>query len=146
MLKKFNFYLCCREFAILPKLDQNGNWIIVQRLADPRPSQYIFNDSLKLLFMSYDANLYTNGCSEGYILLVDMINTRLGHLTRLSINNLRKALEYVQEGIPLRLKGIYVVNAIWFMDKIIAIMRPFMKQKLFEMVNWFTIRDQYECD
>ncbi|XP_012054987.1 PREDICTED: clavesin-2-like [Atta cephalotes] len=133
------------EFAILPKLDQNGNWIIVQRLADPRPSQYIFNDSLKLLFMSYDANLYTNGCSEGYILLVDMANTRFGHLTRLSINSLRKALEYVQEGIPLRLKGIYVVNAIWFMDKIIAIMRPFMKQELFEMIRIYSddISDLY---
>ncbi|KAG5320565.1 CLVS2 protein, partial [Acromyrmex heyeri] len=134
-----------REFAILPKPDQNGNWIIVYRLMDPRPSQYIFNDSLKLLFMSYDANLYTNGCSEGYILLVDMAKIRFGHLSKLSINGLRKSLEYVQEGMPLRLKGIYVVNAIWFMDKIIALMRPFMKQELFEMIHIYSgdISDLY---
>ncbi|XP_018343399.1 PREDICTED: alpha-tocopherol transfer protein-like [Trachymyrmex septentrionalis] len=126
------------EFAILPKPDQNGNWIIVQRFMDPRPSQYIFNDNLKLLFMSYDANLYTNGCSEGCILLVDMAKTRFGHLTRLSINSLRKSIEYVQEGLPMRLKRIYVVNAPWFMDKVIALMRPFMKQELFEMIHIYS--------
>ncbi|KYN21598.1 PREDICTED: alpha-tocopherol transfer protein-like [Trachymyrmex cornetzi] len=133
------------EFAILPKPDQNGNWIIVYRLADPRPSQYIFNDSLKLLFMSYDVSLYTNGCSEGYILLVDMAKTQFGHLIKLSINSLRKSLEYVQEGMPLRLKAIYVVNAPWFMDKVIALMRPFMKQKLFEIIHIYSgdISDLY---
>ncbi|XP_018377311.1 PREDICTED: clavesin-2-like, partial [Trachymyrmex cornetzi] len=121
------------EFAILPKPDRNGNWIIINRLADPRPSQFIFNDSIKLLFMSYDASLYTNGCSEGYIILMDMAKMRLGHLTRLSMNTLRKSLEYVQGGVPLRLKGIYMVNATWLMDKVIALMRPFMKQEFFEI-------------
>lgn len=121
---------------MLPKLDQNGNQILFHRLADSRPSQYMFNDGIKLLLMSIDANLYTDGCSAGYIFLFDMTGVRLGHLTRLSINSIRMFFEYLQEGLPVRLKAIHVLNAVWFMDKFLALIRPFMKQELYEMVNW----------
>lgn len=120
---------------MLPKPDQNGNRILFHRLADSRPSQYMYNDSIKLLIMSIDASLYTDGCSEGYIYLFDMTGVRLGHLTRLPINSIRKFFEYLQEGMPIRLKAIHVLNAVWFIDKLLAIIRPFMKRELYEMVN-----------
>lgn len=120
---------------MLPKPDQNGNRIIFHRLADSRPSQYMFNDGIKLLLMSVDASLYTNGCSEGYIFLFDMDGVGLGHLTRLSINSIRRFFEYLQEGMPVRLKAIHVLNAVWFIDKVLALIRPFMKREFYEMVN-----------
>lgn len=120
---------------MLPKLDQSGNRIIFHRLADSRPSQYVLNDGVKLLIMSIDASLYTDGCSAGYIFLFDMTGVRLGHLTRLSINSIRRFFEYLQEGMPVRLKAIHVLNAVWFIDKVLALIRPFMKRELYEMVN-----------
>lgn len=131
---------------MLPKPDQNGNRILFHRLADSRPSQYMFNDGVKLLLMSIDASLYTDGCSTGYIFLFDMVGVRLGHLIRPSINNIRKFFEYLQEGMPVRLKAIHILNAVWFMDKVLALIRPFMKRELYEMVNWLPIPDRYECD
>lgn len=95
----------------------------------------MFNDGVKLLLMYIDANLYTNGCSPGYVFLFDMQNVRLGHLTRLSINSLRRFFEYLQEAMPVRLKAIHVLNTVWFMDKLLALIRPFMKQELYDMVN-----------
>ncbi|KAL0104677.1 hypothetical protein PUN28_016371 [Cardiocondyla obscurior] len=126
------------EFVMLPKSDRNGNRIIFHRLADTRPSQYVFNDGVKLLLMSIDANLYTDGCSPGYIFLFDMNGVRLGHLTRLSINSLRRFFEYLQEGMPVRLKAIYVLNAVWFMDKVLALIKPFMKREVYEMLHLYT--------
>lgn len=120
---------------MFPKSDPNGNRIIFHRLADTRPSQYVFNDGIKLLLMAIDMGLYTNGCSEGYIFLFDMAGMRLGHLTKLSINSIRRFFEYLQEAMPMRLKGIHVLNAVWFMDKVLALIRPFMKQELYESVN-----------
>lgn len=95
----------------------------------------MFNDGIKLLLMSVDVNLNANGCSPGYVFLFDMHGVTLGHLTRLSVNSIRKFLEYLQEAMPVRLKAIHVVNVVWFMDKIIALMRPFMKRELYEMVS-----------
>ncbi|KYN21599.1 Clavesin-2 [Trachymyrmex cornetzi] len=95
--------------------------------------------------MSCDASLYTNGYSEGYVFIVDIAKTQFGHLIKLSVNSLRKALEYAQEGIPLRLKGIYVVNATWIIDKVMALMRPFMKREFFEIIRIYSgdISDLY---
>ncbi|XP_011646402.1 alpha-tocopherol transfer protein-like [Pogonomyrmex barbatus] len=126
------------EFVMLPKPDPNGNKILFHRVADTRPSQYVFNDGVKLLLMSIDASLYTDGCSPGYIFLFDMDGIRLGHLTKLTINSLRRFFEYLQEGMPVRLKGIHVLNAVWFMDKVLALIRPLMKRELYEMLHLYT--------
>ncbi|XP_063980095.1 alpha-tocopherol transfer protein-like [Diachasmimorpha longicaudata] len=134
------------QFVALPKPDRNGNRIIFHRLADYRPNQYIFNDGVKLLQMSVDASLYEEGCSPGYIFLFDMQGVRLGHLTRLSITSIRRFFEYLQEGLPVRLKGIHVLNAVWFMDKVLGLVRPFMKRELFDMLHLYTgdVSDIYE--
>ncbi|XP_072747414.1 alpha-tocopherol transfer protein-like isoform X2 [Anoplolepis gracilipes] len=104
------------DFIPLPKPDRNGSRIIFHRLADSRPSQYMFNDGIKLLLMSTEASLYTEGCSPGYIFLFDMEN----------------------DAMPVRLKAIHVLNAVWFMDKILALIRPFMKRELYEMLHVHT--------
>ncbi|XP_034952687.1 alpha-tocopherol transfer protein-like [Chelonus insularis] len=126
------------QFVALPKPDRNGNHIIFHRLSDTRPNQYVFNNGIKLLQMSVDANLYTEGCSPGYIFLFDMQGVRLGHLTRLSISSIRRFFEYIQDGLPVRLKGIHVLNVVWFMDKVLALIKPFMKRELFDMLYLHT--------
>ncbi|EZA50388.1 alpha-tocopherol transfer protein-like isoform X2 [Ooceraea biroi] len=126
------------EFVALPKPDRNGNQIIFHRLADTRPSQYMLNDGIKLLLMSVDGSLNTNGCSPGYIFLFDMQGVGLGHLTRLSISSIRKFLEYLQDGLPVRLKAIHILNVVWFMDKILALLRPFMKREFYELLHLHT--------
>lgn len=107
------------------------------RLADTRPGSYMFNDGIKLLGMTVDASLYEEGCTPGYIFLFDMAGVRLTHLTRLSIGSIRRFFEYLQEGLPVRLKAIHVLNVVWFMDKVLSLVRPFMKRELFEMVRSF---------
>ncbi|XP_012523824.1 alpha-tocopherol transfer protein isoform X2 [Monomorium pharaonis] len=126
------------EFVTLPKPDRDGNRIIFHRLADSRPSQYVFNDGIKLLLMSIDGSLYTNGCSPGYIFLFDMNGVRLGHLPKLSINSIRRFFEYLQEAMPVRLKAMHVLNAVWFMDKVLALIKPFMKREFYEMLHLYT--------
>ncbi|XP_044000943.1 alpha-tocopherol transfer protein-like isoform X2 [Aphidius gifuensis] len=120
------------QFVALPKPDSQGNCIIFHRLADYRSSKYILNDGIKLLQMSVDASLYYEGCTPGYIFLFDMKGVGLGHLTRLSITSIRKFFEYLQDGLPVRLKAIHVLNAVWFMDKVLALIKPFMKRELID--------------
>ncbi|XP_020288423.1 alpha-tocopherol transfer protein-like [Pseudomyrmex gracilis] len=134
-LKEFQHSLKTLEFAMLPKSDPHGNRIIFHRLSDTRPQQYMFNDSIKAFLMSIDADLYSEGCSPGYIFLFDMQGSRIGHLSRLSLSSISKFFEYLQEGMPIRLKAIHVVNAVWFMDKLLALIKPFMKREVYEMIH-----------
>ena len=95
----------------------------------------MLNDGVKLLNMALDASIYSHGCSPGYIYLFDMHGAGLGHLMRLSITSIRRFFEYVQEALPVRLKAIHVLNTVWFMDKVLAIIKPFMKKELFDLVR-----------
>lgn len=134
------------EFTAFPVPDPNGNVIIFHRLSDTKPSKYMFNDGIKLLLMTMDASLYTEGCMPGYIFLFDMNGVSMGHLMRLSVNSIRKFFEYIQEANPVRLKAIHIVNTVWFIDKILALAKPFMKSELLEILHFHTgdISDIYE--
>lgn len=123
-----------RQFVALPLPDREGRKIIFHRLANTAPMAYMFNDGIKLLGMTLDASLYFEGCTPGYVFLFDMRGVKLAHLARLSVNSIRKFFEYLQEGMPIRLQGIHVLNTVWFMDKILSLLKPFMKRELFEMV------------
>ncbi|KAL2715238.1 alpha-tocopherol transfer protein-like isoform X2 [Vespula squamosa] len=126
------------EFVMLPVPDPNGYSIIVHRLADTRASKYFLNDAIKLMMMTVDENLYIDGCCPGYVFLFDMAGVNIAHLTRISIGSIRKFFEYVQEGMPIRLKVIHIINVVGFMDKILSIMKPFMNSEILEMLHLHT--------
>lgn len=95
----------------------------------------MFNDGIKLLLMTLDASLHGNGCTPGYVFLFDMHGAGLRHLTRLSVSSIRRYFEYLQEGLPVRLKAMHVMNAVWFMDQVLTLIRPFMKRELLSIVS-----------
>lgn len=47
---------------------------------------------------------------------------------------------YSQEGLPVRLKAIHVLNTKPLIDKIMILVKPFMKKELLNMVNMELIR------
>lgn len=63
-----------------------------------------------------------------------MRHVRIGHLTRVRVSTIRKFFRYVQEGLPAKLCEIHVMNVVSFFDKILHLIKPFMRAEIFKVV------------
>lgn len=97
-------------------------------------SNYIFDNSVKHVLMAIELWLYSSGIIKGHILLFDNQNITMGHATRISPSSLKKFVQYLQDGLPVRLKGFHFINANTPMNFILRIAMNFMKKELKDMV------------
>ncbi|KYN13837.1 PREDICTED: alpha-tocopherol transfer protein-like [Trachymyrmex cornetzi] len=129
---------------ILEGITREGHKIIYGRLIDSEPSHFVFTDAIKLLFMTIDLWLYMEGTCNGHVLIIDMKNISLGHVARLSPMTLKKFFYYLQEGLPVRLKGFHLINVTPVVDIIFNMIKPFMKKQLMDMFHMHTTNDTLE--
>lgn len=112
----------------------DGYAILYGRLIDFDASHYNYNDCMKLWNMINDLWLYEHGTNKGHIFVVDVAGVVLGHAGRLSPLGLKKYLTYLQDGLPVRLKGLHFINSVSVMEIILNMMKPFMKKELMDIV------------
>lgn len=79
--------------------------------------------------------LLEEGCVEGHIIILDLTDVSLSHVARLSPMAIKNFLYYLQEALPFRLKGLHFINIVPFVDKIVFLMKPFMKKELWEVFH-----------
>ncbi|KAL1130520.1 hypothetical protein AAG570_011766 [Ranatra chinensis] len=130
------------RYGAFPIKDPNGYQIMFHGLQDYDPSRYVLADALKVLFMGVEACTYVEGTVPGYIFLFDMTGVRLGHITRLSLTLLKKVLTYIQDAIPVRLKAIHIINTLPLIDKVMFLMKPFMKKELLKMIHFHSSNNE----
>ncbi|XP_014219023.1 alpha-tocopherol transfer protein-like [Copidosoma floridanum] len=114
---------------------KEGYSVIFAKLIDFDPSKYVYNDNMKFFSMSIDLWMYSHGTIKGHIILVDTSNVAFGHAARINPLGLKKFLYYLQEALPVRLKGLHFMNTNAAMDVILNMMKPFMKKELTEMLH-----------
>lgn len=78
-----------------------------------------------------------NGPRDGAIFLFDMKGVGLMHLTRVNLGSIKKFFTYLQDGVPGKLRAIHVLNVVWFFDKILTMIKPFMKAEILKCVSLF---------
>ncbi|KAH6930573.1 hypothetical protein HPB50_014739 [Hyalomma asiaticum] len=70
--------------------------------------------------------------TSGIVLLVDYAEFTADKILSLNIGLVRKALGYVQEGMPMRLKAVHIVRQSYAFDMVFALFKPFIKAKMAE--------------
>lgn len=78
--------------------------------------------------MTIDSCLRSQGPRSGIIFLFDAKNVKLGHLRRLSLKSIATFCNYVQDGLAGKLEEIHVINAMWYFESIMHLVRPFLKK------------------
>jgi hypothetical protein len=84
----------------MPKRDQHGNIVMAARLVDLDASKFNYEDCLKSWFMLQDVTLLEHGAVPGFVFVIDMKGTSLGHITRMSLSSMKKYYMYIQVQSP----------------------------------------------
>ncbi|CAG9857704.1 unnamed protein product [Phyllotreta striolata] len=116
----------------LPKATAEGERIIFGKLIDTDPENYFLASQCNLFDLATLQHIYQEGPDQGVHIVIDMKGVVFGHFLKLNPMVIKKFLYYLQEAMPIRLKSLHFVNIVSFMDKILALMKPFMKKELID--------------
>ncbi|KDR18315.1 alpha-tocopherol transfer protein-like [Zootermopsis nevadensis] len=130
------------NYIVLPVTDPNGNNVIFHSLKQTEPSKYSFADAARVYFMMIDWCIQHDGTSPGIVIVFDVTGLRFGHLTKLSLSLIHKILIYIQEGMPVRLKAIHILNTIPIADQIMYLTKPFMNKELQKLIHFHKRNDE----
>ncbi|CAD6231628.1 GSCOCG00001506001-RA-CDS [Cotesia congregata] len=115
-----------------------GYKIFFGRLINYDPSKFVWSPSMKYLHMSVDLSMFTQGAAKGHVFIFDMSNATLGHSTRMSLLGCRKLINYLQEGLPIRPKGIHFIRSMTIVQIVLGMIKPFMKKEITQTVHVHT--------
>ncbi|CAH2094177.1 unnamed protein product [Euphydryas editha] len=119
----------------LPTFTVNGYKAMYCRLLDGDPKRYVFSDINRVFAMIFDLVQYEEGTWPGFVILIDMDLACIGHLGRVDLLLLRQVIYFLQECMLLKLKEVHFLNAPYFMDKVISLLRPFTKKTLLDIIK-----------
>lgn len=72
---------------------------------------------------------------SGLVVLLDMAGLSLGHARFLSANLSKRTVEVIQEAFPMRFKAFHILHEPFYMDAILAVLKPFLKEKIRKRVS-----------
>lgn len=125
-------------FYHLPEATLKNHKVMYVCLKDKDPANFRFTETLKLFTMYIDLWLLQEGTAPGHQIILDLDKMTLGHLSKLSIVAIKKFMYYLQEALPFRLTGVHVINVVPFIDKLMILVKPFMKKELLQVLIFHT--------
>ncbi|KAH0814822.1 alpha-tocopherol transfer protein-like isoform X1 [Tenebrio molitor] len=121
---------------VLPKRTPEDYSIFLVKLIDFKTENFNTVHFINIVDMVYILNLHQTIMASGVILVYDLRGFSLGHLTKLNLTAMRQVLFHIQEGVPVRIKQIHILNAPLFTDKLMAMLTPFIKNEFYKMLQF----------
>ncbi|CAG4967917.1 unnamed protein product [Parnassius apollo] len=102
------------------------------RLIDYDARKFVLADCVRVALMLLDIWQIKMGTWPGFVIVIDLEGVRLSHLGKLDITEIQQYIYYLQEAMFVKLKAIHFLNAPAFMDKILMLIKPFLKKELLD--------------
>lgn len=116
---------------VLPETDVHGRPVFLCKPGAWNPAEVNFAELQRgsLLCLEHMAG---NPASQtlGIVLLVDYAEFTADKVLYCNIGLIRRALEYIQDCMPMRMKAVHFVKQSYAFDIFFALIRPFIKAKL----------------
>ncbi|CAH0714068.1 unnamed protein product, partial [Brenthis ino] len=108
--------------------------VVYLRLIDTDTKNFVYMDLARVVIMQIDLLQLEEGTWPGLILLFDLDGVTLGHLAKLDLSTVQQMIYYLQEAMLVKLKGLHFMNATAIMNRLLLIIKPFMKKELIQML------------
>ncbi|XP_022829419.1 alpha-tocopherol transfer protein-like [Spodoptera litura] len=119
----------------LPTLTKNGFRSIYCELLDADPKKFVYADVIKAFLMIMDLWQYEEGTVPGVALIVNLDRVSLGHISRVNLTVAQQFFYFLQEAMFVSLKEFHFINAPTFVDKLLSMVKPFMKDELLDILK-----------
>lgn len=122
-------------YSPLPRLSPKNHLMVACRFRHTDASKYVFSDGSRIFMMTTEAQFLSRGPQEGLCVIMDMTNMCFSHLWRFPVPLVRRFIGMIQEGMPVRLKEIHIVNCSYFLPTLMSFLKPFMKKELADLIQ-----------
>ncbi|KAJ8725016.1 hypothetical protein PYW07_015974 [Mythimna separata] len=119
----------------LPTVTKQGYRPIYCELLDADPKKFVYSDVIKAFFMVIDLWQYEQGTVPGVALIVNLDRVSLGHISRINLTVAQQFFYFLQEAMFVCLKEFHFINAPTFVDKLLSMVKPFMKDDLLDILK-----------
>lgn len=116
--------------------------ILFYKVMDVDINKFVAKDLMKVFDMCIMLELMQKGTFDGLVIVCDFKNLTAGHILKISITEMRRLLLYLQNALPVRLKGLHYITTSVICEILVPLVKPFMKKELLEYLKF---HDSYEA-
>ncbi|KAK4878307.1 hypothetical protein RN001_010813 [Aquatica leii] len=133
-------YLKVAEICVLPERTDDGCVVLFNRLVDTNYKNFELGAYFTILTMAIESALFEYPVN-GLIIVIDVSGTTWKHMFCLRLDLIRIYSHFLQEGLPVRLRKVCLINSSPILDTFMTVLRPFTKSEVMEKVNTFKAGD-----
>ncbi|XP_056641317.1 alpha-tocopherol transfer protein-like isoform X2 [Diorhabda sublineata] len=122
--------------TIFPVRGKNNNAIHYFQLEDDDVRKMDNIAFLKTILMLIDITQEKDP-PDGFINIVDLKASRLRHVTKFKLDATKKYLTYIQEGLPIKLNAIHLINTKGFVIKLFNVLKACIRSELFDKIHFY---------
>ncbi|XP_028032832.1 alpha-tocopherol transfer protein-like isoform X1 [Bombyx mandarina] len=105
------------------------------QILDSDPNKFVYQDAVRAFTMIVDLWQYEEGTVPGIVIILNMKDVSLGHISQIDLIVARQFFYYLQEGMIVKLKEFHFINAPSHMDKLMMMIRPLMKDTFLNVIK-----------
>ncbi|XP_062871634.1 alpha-tocopherol transfer protein-like [Trichomycterus rosablanca] len=119
--------------TVLPRPDPQGRYILCLRPGKWTPNDYPFVDNIRAIYLTLEKLIQPEETQvNGIVILVDYTGVGLSQASNPGPLLAKKVVSILQDGFPIRIKAVNIINEPRIFKGIFAIIRPFLKEKMAE--------------
>ncbi|CAL1606313.1 unnamed protein product [Knipowitschia caucasica] len=119
--------------TVLPRPDPHGRYILCLRPGRWKPNDYPFVDNVRALYLTLEKLIQPEVVQvNGIVILADYSGVGMSQASNPGPFLAKKVVSILQDGFPIRIKAVNIINEPRIFKGIFAIIKPFLKEKMAE--------------
>ncbi|XP_028850001.1 alpha-tocopherol transfer protein-like [Denticeps clupeoides] len=119
--------------TVLPQPDSQGRYILCLRPGKWKQNDYPFVDNIRAIYLTLEKLIQPEETQvNGIVILVDYTGVGLSQASNPGPFLAKKVVSILQDGFPIRIKAVNIINEPRIFKGIFAIIKPFLKEKMAE--------------